>query len=175
MSETGAQRDWELPEGKFKTIVADPPWLVGRGPDWGSNEASRPLTYPTMSLEEIAALPVKRLAEDGSHLYLWTINKYLEQAYSVARAWGFSPSTVLVWAKRPHVLTTEFILFCRRGTCKALRRVDSTWWLWKRGKHSQKPEEFQDMIESVSPGPYLELFARRQRPGWTVWGNEVTT
>lgn len=166
---------------KFKTIVADPPWEVGRGPEWSSNGNSRPLTYPTMSLEEISALPVEELADDGAHLYLWTINKYIEQTYGIARAWGFAPSTLLTWCKPRHgiglggayTLTTEHCLFSRRGVCAAERRMDSTWWEWKRGKHSAKPEAFIDMVESVSPGPYLELFARRNRLGWSTWGNEA--
>jgi N6-adenosine-specific RNA methylase IME4 len=70
--------------------------------------------------------------------------------------------------------TTEFVLFCRRGTLKSLRQVDTTWWNWPRhNKHSKKPEHFQDIVETVSPGPYLELFARRKRLGWHAWGNEV--
>lgn len=167
---------------KYQTILADPPWEVKRGPDWGSNGTSRELTYPTMSLDDIKGLPVSTLANPhGSHLYLWTINKYVEQTYEVARAWGFKPSTLLVWCKAPngiglggtYSLTTEFVLFARRGTCKASQRLDTTWWQWKRGRHSQKPEEFQEIIEAVSPGPYLELFARRRRAGWDVWGNEV--
>lgn len=165
---------------KFKTIVADPPWDVGRGPEWSSNGKSRPLTYPTMTVEEISNVPVKDHADASSHLYLWTINKYIEQTYAIARAWGFSPSTLLTWCKPPHgiglggtySLTCEHCLFARRGTCTALRRVDSTWWEWSRGGHSEKPEAFIDMVESVSPGPYLELFARRNRLGWSTWGNE---
>ena len=169
------------PSGRFRCIVADPPWDVMRGPDYNSNGPSKPLPYPTMTLAEIEAMPVAGLAETGAHLYIWTINKYIEQTYAIARAWGFKPSCLLTWAKVPHgigiggtyVQTTEHVLFSRRGTCKALRRVDSTWWTWPRGRHSAKPEAFQDMVETVSPGPYLELFARRQREGWTVWGNEV--
>lgn len=171
----------ELPKGPFSTLVVDPPWQVGRGPDWGSNEASRPLTYPTMTLPEIASMAVPSLADKAAHLYLWTINKYVPDAYAIARGWGFVPSTLLVWCKAPHgiglggtyVLTTEFLLFCRKGTLPAKRRVDTTWWQYKRGRHSQKPEEFQAMIETVSPGPYCELFARRHRPGWVCWGNEL--
>jgi N6-adenosine-specific RNA methylase IME4 len=119
---------------------------------------------------------------------LWVINKYVEQAYSIAKSWGFTPSTLLVWAKNPlggglggtFRITTEFVLFCRRGTLPALRKITGTWWNWKRPydergkpKHSAKPEAFQDMVENISPGPYLEMFARRKRPGWDVWGNEV--
>ena len=165
----------------FRCIVADPPWDVMRGPDYNSNGPSKPLPYPTMTLAEIEDMPVSGVAAKDAHLYIWTINKYIEQTYAIARAWGFKPSCLLTWAKKPHgigiggtyVQTSEHVLFARRGTCKALRRVDSTWWTWPRGKHSAKPEAFQDMVEAVSPGPRLELFARRARPGWTVWGNEV--
>lgn len=76
---------------KYKTIVADPPWEVGRGPEWASNGTSRPLTYPTMTIDQILRMPVKHLADDGCHLYIWTINKYLEETYAIARAWGFAP------------------------------------------------------------------------------------
>lgn len=165
----------------FRCIVADPPWDVMRGPDYNSNGPSKPLPYPTMTLAEIEDRPVSGVAAKDAHLYIWTINKYIEQTYAIARAWGFKPSCLLTWAKKPHGIgiggtygqTSEHVLFARRGTCKALRRVDSTWWTWPRGKHSAKPEAFQDMVEAVSPGPRLELFARRARPGWTVWGNEV--
>jgi len=166
---------------KYRTIVADPPWKVDRGPEWASNGPSRPLIYATMSAEEIAALPVLGLAERSAHLYLWTINAYIEDAYHIARQWGFRPSTLLTWAKRPHgiglggtfSLTTEHVLFCRRGVCPALERVDSTWWEWARGRHSEKPQAFLDMVERVSPAPRLELFARTQRLGWDTWGNEA--
>jgi N6-adenosine-specific RNA methylase IME4 len=165
----------------FSCIVADPPWDVGRGPDWGSNGPSKELTYPTMTTEEIKQLPVRRLAAKDSHLYIWTINKYIEQTYQIAREWNFRPSTLLTWVKKPHgiglggtyCLTTEFILFCTRGSLGAIKRIDTSWWHWARAEHSKKPEAFQTMVESVSPGPYLELFARRPRPGWSVWGNEV--
>jgi N6-adenosine-specific RNA methylase IME4 len=166
--------------GKYRTIVADPPWHVGAGPVWASNGPSRKLEYPTMSFEEIMDLPVKALAAPGAHLYIWTINAYLERTYDLAREWGFKPSTLLTWAKPPngiglggtYSLTTEHVLFARRGTCKALERVDSTWWLWPRGRHSAKPEAFLDMVERVSPEPRVELFARRARFGWDYWGNE---
>lgn len=171
--------------GEFSTIVADPPWDVKRGAPQGRPPgvqlASEPLPYPTMTLDEIAALPVKDKAHDDAHLYIWTINKYIEQTYAIARAWGFTPSTMLYWFKEPkgiglggtYALCVEPILFCRRGTLAAKKRSDRNWWTWPRGKHSKKPEAFQTMVEGISPGPYLELFARRKRPNWTTWGNEV--
>lgn len=173
---------------KYRTIVADPPWRVKRLESPGAKgfgTGARPLrsvvlSYPTMTAADIAALPVRDYAEPDAHLYLWTINAYIPDAYRIAEAWGFKPSTLLVWAKSPmglgpggaYSITTEFVLFSRRGTLPPLRRVDSTWWLWKRREHSAKPEAFLDLVEQVSPGPYLELFARRQRLGWDTFGNE---
>lgn len=161
--------------------MADPPWHVAAGPPWASGGKTRPLTYPTMSVEEIAGLPVRDLAEKSAHLYIWTINAYVEDTYEIARLWGFRPSTLMVWCKTPNGIglggtyspTTEYVLFCRRGVCPAKKRVDTTWWHWPRGAHSAKPDAFLDLVEQVSPGPYLELFARRQRLGWDTWGNEA--
>lgn len=165
---------------RYATIVADPPWRVHQPPGWhvGPN---RPLPYPTLSTDAIAALPVAELAEANAHLYLWTINRYVEHAYAIARAWGFTPSTLLTWCKSPNglgqggafALTTEFVLFARRGLGAFVTRSPRSWWEWPRGEHSAKPEAFLDLVEQVSPGPYLELFARRQRLGWDTWGNEA--
>jgi N6-adenosine-specific RNA methylase IME4 len=134
-----------------------------------------------MSLDAIKALPVKAMAEDNAHLYLWTVNRHLEASFGVARAWGFEPSTTLMWCKQPRgvglggtfTLAAEWVLFCRRGCLKAQQRVDRNWWLWRRPvRHSEKPEAFLDLVEQVSPGPYVELFARRARFGWDYWGDE---
>lgn len=175
---------------KYRTIVADPPWRVNTGPSWGQdknnpvNGISHKLTYPTMTVDEIAALPVGDFAEKDAHLYVWTINAYVREAYAVAEAWGFKPSTLLTWCKPPKglglglglggafSLTSEFVLFARRGALKNLCRLERSWWEWPRSTHSQKPEAFLDLVEQVSPGPYLELFARRNRLGWDTWGNE---
>lgn len=172
---------------RFACIVADPPWRVktlgspGSGA-FGSNVEvlkSKPLEYPTMTIEEIAALEIP--AADDAHLYIWTINKYIRETYDIARAWGFEPSTMLYWLKQPmglgnggaYVPCVEPILFCRRGKLPHKRRMDRNWWGWPRGRHSAKPEEFQSIVEQVSPGPYLEMFARRKRHGWASWGNEI--
>jgi len=140
---------------------------------------ARPLDYPVMSVAEIAAMPMRKVAADGCHLYLWTTQAFLRDAYTVLDAWGFKQGALLVWSKPPKgvcgtwVCSAEFCIFARRGTLAAKRRHIGTVFNWSRGRHSAKPEAFQDMVETVSPGPYLELFARRHRPNWTVWGNEV--
>jgi len=179
----------------FKTIVADPPWKYGK---WGSAadsptarkkfpnglwRQSFDLPYNHMTVAAIAALPVAGCASDDCDLYLWTTQKYLPDAFSVMQAWGFRYCQTLTWCKAPRGLgqgglfcpTTEFLLLGRRGRMpKGKRRIDSTWWqVTRTASHSAKPEFFQDMIETVSDGPRLELFARRPREGWTVWGNEV--
>lgn len=169
---------------RYRTIVADPPWQVDQhAPAWGYKErrSGRRPPYDVMTVDAIERLPVEALADDDAHLYLWTINRHIEAAYGIARAWGFRPSTLLTWCKSPkglgyggaYVHTTEHVLFARRGRLAHKSRVDSTWWHWKRGRPSAKPEQFLDMVERVSPGPYLELFARRRRLGWDVWGDEV--
>lgn len=134
--------------------------------------------YPTMGIDEIAAMPVRELAEDDAHLYLWTTQTFLRDTYRVLDAWGFKQGAILVWAKPPkgvcgtYVASVEFCIFARRGSLQHKRRQIGTCYQWPRSHHSAKPEAFQDMVESVSPGPYLELFARRQRLGWHTWGNQ---
>ena len=178
----------------YRAVVVDPPWEMPNGggyttrgghPRWRRNMDTKrvgDLPYASLTLDHIKALPVASLAADHAHLYLWAPNYYLEHAYDVARAWDFQPSTMLVWAKTPRGLglggaftvTTEYVLFCRRGTLKARTRLDTTWWNFKRphNAHSAKPDGFLDVVEQVSPGPYVELFARRARFGWDYYGDE---
>jgi N6-adenosine-specific RNA methylase IME4 len=132
-----------------------------------------------MSLPRIRALPVEAMADEDAHLYIWTINRYVERTYDLARAWGFKPSTLLTWCKPrkglgvggAYALNTEHILFARRGCDCVQRREGATWFQWPRGEHSDKPDGFLDVVEQVSPGPYLELFARRARFGWDYAGD----
>lgn len=174
-----------LPAGQFACIVADPPWQIDTGPAVFGGAIERghdALAYEQMPLGDIANLDVKALAAADSHLYLWTTNKYLRDAYTVAEEWGFRPSVVLTWCKSVRGiglgdtfrLTTEFILFARRGNLPHARIVPTTWFDWPRGKHSAKPDDFYTLVESVTPGPYVDLFARKPRAGWTVWGDEVS-
>ena len=171
---------------RYRTVVVDPPWQVHQPPEWNygspGGKPNRPVPYPTMSLEQIETLPVDELAEADAHLYVWTINRYVEATYRIVRAWGFTPSTLLTWCKTrkglgvggAYALTTEQILFARRGTGAFLRRWDTSWFEWPRGEHSAKPEAFLDIVEQVSPAPRAELFARRARFGWSYpIGNEA--
>lgn len=167
---------------KFKTIVADPPWAYKnrmRGNMTKGEMRSVDFNeYPTMSVDDIAALPVRELAEDDAHLYLWTTQTFLRDTYRVLDAWGFKQGAMLVWSKPPkgvcgtYVCSVEFCIFARRGNLQHKRRQLGTCYQWPRSGHSAKPEAFLDMVESVSPGPYCEMFARRNRLGWATWGNE---
>jgi N6-adenosine-specific RNA methylase IME4 len=185
----------------YKTIYADPPWITTAGRplgsyvakdgkqtfSTGSSNLTRPLSYPQMSVDDIAALPIRHIADRDAHLYIWVINKYLLQASSIITSWGFEYVTPITWAKTPfggglggtYRNTSEHLLFCRRGRLKAKKKITGTWFHVKRqyinGKpcHSKKPDFFRHMIEDVSPGPYLELFAREQAAGWDVFGNQV--
>lgn len=133
--------------------------------------------YPLMNLAAIKALPVDDLAEKDAHLYLWAVLPMLEQAFEVVRAWNFRPSTMVTWCKNGPGLgggwrgNTEHLIVGRRGDLPFLTAGRGTWHVAKRGAHSQKPELFIDLIEEMSPEPRLELFARRARLGWAVWGD----
>lgn len=168
---------------RFRTIVADPPWDHSDGTGAtlvdGKWTPAGGVPYRTMSLEDICALPVSGWAERDAHLYLWTTNRYLREAYYVAEAWGFAPVKPLVWCKepmgfmgRPFTSSAEFVVFARRGVLPATASAGRQWWVWPRTAHSAKPEAFLDLVESVSPGPYLEMFARRGRLGWSYWGDQ---
>lgn len=176
---------------KYKTIVIDPPWKYGA---WGKgskkcyfapfkgNRAPIPMPYETMTVAEIMALPVSELMDQDCEVYLWVTQKYLPDAFEILKAWGLIYCQTLVWCKMPmgkgqggvYCPTTEFLILARKGKMPKFERIDSTWWQVKRQlKHSKKPEFFQDMIEKVTYEPRLEMFARRKRPGWDVWGNEI--
>lgn len=184
---------WEGLNPPYSTIVIDPPWpqkgagaLVGKEGFGDATGASKIMPYSTMTVAEIAALDIPGLASASAHLYLWTTNGFLHDAFHLLERWGFKYSTTLVWAKAPmggglggaHGISTEFVLYARRGRPVTRSRGGSTWYQWKRpydsrGKplHSAKPDELIDLVEQISTGPYCELFARRQRLGWDSWGH----
>lgn len=164
---------WDGLTPPYRTIVADPPWRFGSA----ATKADARKHYSTMALADICALPVADLAADDSHLWLWALNGMMEEAHQVVRAWGFRPITLLTWCKpQPGVgyylrNNTEHAIFATRG--KPMVPADkamASWFVWPRGAHSAKPDAFIDLVEQVSPGPYVELFCRRPRFGWDSWG-----
>jgi len=173
--------------GPYATILADPPWQFQNRTGKMAPEHKRLLRYPTMELTEIMELPVARLAAAKSHLYLWVPNALLQEGLRVMEAWGFTYKTNLVWYKirkdnGPDGRgvgfyfrnVTELILFGVRGSMRTLPpgRTMVNLFSSRKREHSRKPDEFYEIIEACSPGPYLELFARFQRQGWDQWGNE---
>jgi N6-adenosine-specific RNA methylase IME4 len=173
---------------RFGTILADPPWRFANRTGKMAPEHWRLSRYATMSNEEIMQLPIAQLAAPRSHLYLWVPNALIQEGLEVMRRWGFVYKTNIVWYKvrkdgGPDGRgvgfyfrnVTELVLFGIRGklrTGPAGRRQTNIIVTQKRA-HSIKPDEFYDIIESCSPGPYMELFARFKRKGWSHWGNEV--
>ena len=164
-----------LGEFEFPTVYVDPPWKYG-------NQATRNCTdrqYRTMSLDEIAALPIRHLAAADAHLYTWTTVAFQEHTYALMRGWGFEPKSQYVWTK-PQMgmgnyfrISHEVLLMGVRGRLPVLRRDALSYGSFNRTRHSAKPAEVRQLIESLSPGPRLELFARELVTGWTVWGDQV--
>lgn len=164
---------------RFRTILADPPWDVEQK---GTRGAGR--HYDLLSLDRIKAMPVRELAAEDAHLWLWTTNATLRDGYDVAEAWGFTVRSPLTWVKFRLGLgkylrnSTEHLLFATRGRAPVNFRSQPTWINAPVQEHSHKPEEVFAIIERISDGPYLELFARRRPPSraaWSVWGNEVAS
>lgn len=174
-------------QGNFSTIVADPPWQFQNRTGKIAPEHRRLLRYPTMELQEILDLPVAKVAAAQSHLYLWTPNALLMEGLRVMKAWGFTYKSNIVWFKvrkdgGPDGRgvgfyfrnVTELVLFGVRGSMRTLKpgRTQVNMLATRKREHSRKPDEIYPIIESCSPGPYLELFARFRRAGWMQWGNE---
>ncbi len=173
---------------KFHTILADPPWQFQNRTGKMAPEHKRLARYSTMKLDEISALPINNVAADTAHLYLWVPNALLPDGIRVLQAWGFQYKSNIVWHKirkdgGPDGRgvgfyfrnVTELILFGVRGTnarTLAPGRRQVNFLATQKREHSRKPDELFDIIESCSPGPYLELFARGTRPGWIGWGNQ---
>ncbi len=181
--------------GTFQTLMADPPWLERGG---GQIKRGADRHYPLMSTDAICALPVRDWMAENAHGYIWVTNNFLPDGLKVMAAWGFRYVTKIDWFKTYQVLEkiaedddlavglgqyfrgcTESCLFGVRGMVpyrlleNGKRAQGRTGFHAPRGEHSVKPEVFRAMVERVSPGPYLEMFARRQAPGWSLWGNQA--
>ena len=160
---------------KFGCVYADPPWRYG-------NQATRASTdrhYGTMSVEEIADLPIRQIVADNAHLHLWTTNAFLFDCQKIMTSWGFEYKSCFVWVK-PRMgignywrVSHEFLLFGVRGDCPFMARNEMSWANIPRGRHSAKPDRIRQTIERVSPAPRIELFARDCFDGWSAWGNQM--
>lgn len=162
---------------KYKTILADPPWSIWqRGKD---NIRSAESHYDLMPLERIKAMPVAELCEENAHLYLWCPNNLLREALDVISEWGFTYRCTMVWCKPRlslgnYIRTShETLCFATRGKAPVKFHAQPSWIFAPQQDHSHKPEEQFAVIERLSDGPYLELFARRRQPGWDAWGFEA--
>lgn len=162
---------------KFGSIVVDPPWSYG---DKCLHRGGAERHYRTMDLAEIQGIPVASCAEESSHLWLWTTGPFLADAFRVMDGWGFKyTGTPLVWVKprigMGHYLRSaaEFCLLGVRGSAPARFRGQPSWFFAPVQEHSRKPEEFFSIVERMSPGPFLDLFARTHRPGWVCVGDEL--
>lgn len=179
----------ELLGKKFYTVLADPPWQFQNRTGKMAPEHKRLNRYPTMNLDAIKALPVSEVLMDTAHLYLWVPNALLPDGIEVLRAWGFEYKSNLIWYKvrkdggpdRRGVgfyfrNVTEVILFGVKGkNARTLGpgRSQENMIVSQKREHSRKPDEQYKLIESCSPGPYLEMFARGSRLNWTCWGNQA--
>ncbi len=182
-----------MPARNAGAILVDVPWNFKSFTDSISNRDPR-RHYRTLSLAEISALPVSDLAARDCHLFFWTTSPFLPKAFEIITAWGFRYSSVaFTWAKLRakcakltseadfHVglghttrKNTEICLLARRGSPRRLHRDVRELLVAPRREHSRKPDEIYERIERYASGPYVELFARRSRPGWSSWGDEST-
>ncbi|MCZ6610450.1 MAG: MT-A70 family methyltransferase [Alphaproteobacteria bacterium] len=177
----------EHPE-KFSTLLMDPPWRFMNRTGKVAPEHKRLARYSTMRTEDLEQLPIGDLAQDCSHLYLWCPNALLGDGLRLMEAWGFTYKTNIVWYKirkdgGPDGRgvgfyfrnVTEMVLFGVKGKMRTLApgRRQTNIMLHRKREHSWKPPTLYNIMEDCSPGPYVELFARERRNGWSQWGNEV--
>jgi len=171
----------EIPpiEGKYRVILADPPWEYGKSMDTTYGTADK--HYPTMSLQKICDLKIKDIAEDNSVLFMWTTSPLLEDSFKVINAWGFKYKASFVWDKVSHVMghynsvRHEFLLVATRGSCTPeIKKLFDSVVSEERTEHSAKPETFRTIIDTIYPsGKRVELFARKVSNGWESWGNQI--
>lgn len=169
----------KLPSDKFRVLYADPPWKYGDG--LPQTYGGVKFHYPSMAISELCALPIGELAHDDAVLFLWVTSPLLFECVPVVKAWGFAYKTSFVWDKVKHNMGRynsvrhEFLLVATRGSClpEVNKLFDSVQSI-ERGEHSEKPEAFREIIDTLYPsGKRLELFARKEVAGWERWGNQV--
>lgn len=189
LSEAGQDLIAQHGTKRFATVLADPPWQFQNRTGKVAPEHRRLSRYGTMDLQAIMELPVAQLAAETSHLYLWVPNALLPDGLKVMEAWGYTYKSNIVWRKIRKDggsdgrgvgfyfrNVTELVLFGVRGkNARTLQpgRTQVNFLETRKREHSRKPDEFYDIVESCSPGPYLEMFARGPRENWSVWGNQA--
>ncbi len=167
-------------EGKYRVIYADPPWKYSDSglDDYGHAESH----YPPMSVNELCEMDVEDIAENDAVLFMWVTSPFLEDVFKIIKAWGFKYKTSFVWDKVKHnfghynSVRHELLLICTRGSCvpDVAELYDSVQSIERSDKHSEKPREFRDIIETLyTYGNKIELFSRKDIDGWDIWGNEV--
>ena len=170
----------EFPKGKYRVIYADPPWDYGSSPTC-KNTATPDLKYPVMSLEDICELPVKEIADENAVLFLWTTSYHIFESKAVLDAWGFEYKSMFIWDKVKHNMGCynsvrhELLLIATKGSCTPdnVELIDSVQSI-ERTRHSEKPEEFRKIIETLYKyGNKVECFARKQTEGWDAYGNDI--
>ena len=159
---------------KYRTILADPPWNIEQKGALGAIQH-----YPLMTLDKIKAMPIADLCEDNAHCWLWVTAATLCHGFDVLKAWGFTYRSIFIWVKPRMGLgvylrnCAEFVILGTRGKAPIQYKAQMNWGFFPLQDHSHKPEEVHKIIERCSPGPYLELFARRRQPNFDVWGNQI--
>lgn len=173
---------WEGLTPSYATIVADPPWPYREkfAQNCTARRVTKPLPYSAMEVHEIEHLPVADLAANDCRLFLWTTNKFLPAAFGVIDLWGFLYRQTVVWHKDGNPSPwggsvapnhAEYLLVATMGSPPRIDMWPSNVVSVNVAAHSVKPSIFLDLVEQVSPGPYVELFARTPRLGWDSWGH----
>jgi N6-adenosine-specific RNA methylase IME4 len=177
----------DLPKGQYRVLYADPPWKYNDAQavkgEYGTGTGAAEGHYPIMKLSELKALNIKTISAENSVLFLWATSPLLEDALELCKAWGFKYKAQFIWDKVKHNMghynsvRHEILLICTRGSClpDSNKLIDSVQVIERTKKHSQKPEEFRNIIDEMySLGPRIELFRIGDKPeGWETWGNEA--
>jgi len=170
-------KEQPIPSDKYQTIVIDPPWPVKKiiRDDRPNQDV---FDYPTMSIQEITDFNINQYADDNCHIYLWSTHKFLPTAFLILDAWGFRYQCLMTWVKNvgmtpfSWMYSTEHCLFGRKGSLDLLKKGVRLDFNAKVREHSRKPDEFYDIVRSVSPGPRIDIFSREAREGFEQYGNE---
>lgn len=179
IEETLEKKQLEVGEKKYRIIYADPPWSYHNAmPEYVTTPDDY---YTLMSTQEICEMPVSEITEDNAVLFMWTTSPHLEESFEVVKSWGFKYKTTFIWDKIKHNMghynsvRHEILLVCTKGACTPdVRKLFDSVVSIERTRHSEKPEQFREIIETIyTHGNKIELFARQAPAGWDVFGNQI--